>query len=72
MQSILINIQVIISILLMIFILVQNKDGGLSAFMGGSGQTFKTEKRGAEKVLHQLTIALAIAFLLNAFLFVLV
>jgi len=58
---------VVISILLMILILTQNKDGGLSAMMGG-GQSFQSVKRGAEKVIFRATIVLAAAFMVNALL----
>jgi len=51
----------------MIFILVQNKDGGLSAVFGG-GESFKSTKRGAEKFIYNATIVLGILFMLNALL----
>lgn len=52
-------------------VLVQNRDGGLSASMGGS-ESFQTTRRGAEKILHQATIALSVLFLINALAFVLI
>ena len=60
-------IQLVVSVLLTIVILAQNKDGGLSAMMGGN-QSFQSVKRGAEKVIHRATIVLAVIFMLNAFL----
>jgi preprotein translocase subunit SecG len=67
MKDVILIIQVVISILLMILILTQNKDGGLSAMMGG-GQSFQSVKRGAEKVIFRATIVLAAAFMVNALL----
>lgn len=65
MKNILLIVQVIISVLLMILILAQNKDGGLSAVMGG-GQSFRSVKRGAEKIIYRGTVILAILFIANA------
>lgn len=65
MEKILIITQVVISILLAIAILSQNKDGGLSSMMGGGG-SFEATKRGAEKVIYNGTIVLAILFIVNA------
>lgn len=71
MQNLLMISQVIITILLSIVILTQNRSAGLSSTFGGSGG-FYTSKRGAEKVLHNITIGLSILFVANslAFLFV--
>lgn len=69
MQNVLIILQVIISVLLTIFILTQNKDGGLSAVMGG-GESFQSTKRGPEKFIYNATIVLGIAFMVNAVLIV--
>lgn len=71
MQTFLSVTQVVISILLSIAILTQQRGSGLSATFGGSGG-FYTSKRGAEKVLSQATIVLAVLFVANslAFLFV--
>ncbi|MBU0727884.1 preprotein translocase subunit SecG [Patescibacteria group bacterium] len=69
MEKILIIAQVVISILLIIFILTQNKDGGLSAVFGG-GESFQATKRGPEKVIYNATVILGIAFMVNAVLIV--
>ena len=71
MKEIILIIQVIVSILLVILILAQNKDGGLAAVMGG-GQSFQAVKRGAEKVIHRATVFLAFVFIVNALLIVFV
>lgn len=53
--------QVIVSILLTLSILAQNRGTGLSATFGGTGD-FYVEKRGAEKVLYNSTLVLAALF----------
>lgn len=71
MQTVLIVLQVIFSILLSLAILAQQRGTGLSATFGGSGG-FHASKRGAEKFLSSATIVLTVLFLANsiAFLFV--
>ncbi len=71
MQTFLFVTQVVISILLSLVVLTQQRGSGLSATFGGSGG-FHTSKRGAEKVLSQATVVLAVLFVGNsiAFLFV--
>lgn len=63
--------QVIISVLLSLAVLAQNRSAGLSATFGGGGG-FHAGKRGADKVLSQATVVLAVLFALNslAFLFI--
>lgn len=65
MQTILTTIQVVLSLLLSVAILTQQRGTGLSSTFGGSG-TFYTSKRGAEKVLSNATIVLAILFVANS------
>ncbi|MBN2086776.1 preprotein translocase subunit SecG [Candidatus Peregrinibacteria bacterium] len=72
MDKIILIVQVVISILLSIFILMQNKDGGLSAMMGGGSEGFQTTKRGPEKFIYITTIVLATLFILNALLIVII
>ncbi len=57
--------QLIVSVLLIFAILVQNRSSGLSATFGGSG-TIHVKKRGAEKVLFNATIILAILFVASS------
>jgi protein translocase SecG subunit len=67
MKEILIISQIIISILLALAILMQNKGMGLSStFGGGSDSGFYSSKRGVEKLLSQITIVLAFLFVANA------
>lgn len=63
--------QIIISILLIISVLAQQRGSGLSATFGGGGEVF-TGKRGAEKVLFNATIILTVLFLLNSIVFLLI
>jgi len=60
-------LQVVISILLALAILVQNRGSGLGSLAGGSSGGFQSERRGAEKLLHVSTIVLGVAFCANAF-----
>ena len=71
MQTFLLILQVIISILLSLAVLTQQRGTGLSATFGGGGGGFYTSKRGAEKILSTATVVLAILFVVNslAFLF---
>ncbi len=55
-------IQVVISVLLVVGILLQNRGSGLSSAFGGSGEFFQT-KRGIEKGIFIATIVLAVIFL---------
>ena len=52
---------VIIAILITIFVMLQNKGGGLGAAFGGESSFYRT-KRGAEKFLFTGTIVLGVAF----------
>ncbi|MCK4592539.1 preprotein translocase subunit SecG [Candidatus Parcubacteria bacterium] len=60
------TIQIIISVLLIISILLQNRGAGLSETFGGSGNVYQT-KRGFDKFLFIATVVLAILFLGTAF-----
>ena len=59
--SILTIVQIIVSILLIVTVLMQQRGVGLSATFGGEGNMYRT-KRGVEKVLFISTIVLAILF----------
>ncbi len=63
MQNTILTIQVIISILLIVSILLQNRSEGMGVLgVGGSGGSHHT-KRGFEQFLHQASITLSVAFL---------
>ncbi|MFH1509113.1 MAG: preprotein translocase subunit SecG [bacterium] len=55
-------IAIIISVLLIIVIMMQNRSAGLSQTFGGDGGV-QFEKRGAEKWMYYATIILSILFL---------
>lgn len=62
--------QIIISIILVLLILVQNKDEGFTA--QGSSGSFKMTRRGPEKVIFISAGVFGILFLINAILFIFV
>ncbi len=53
--------QVVVSVLLIVAILLQNRGAGLGSAFGGSGGVYLT-KRGLEKKLFIATIVLAVLF----------
>ncbi|MFH0930248.1 MAG: preprotein translocase subunit SecG [Candidatus Moraniibacteriota bacterium] len=61
-QNILIWAQIIVSVLLTVSILLQNRGAGLSASFGGDFGGYYT-KRGMEKFLFGASIAFAVIFL---------
>ncbi len=62
MTTILNYLQLIVSVLLIILILLQQRGSGLGAAFGGGGDVYLT-KRGAEKTIFILTIILSVIFL---------
>ncbi|MFA6897755.1 MAG: preprotein translocase subunit SecG [Patescibacteria group bacterium] len=58
--------QAVISILLIISILLQNRGTGLSETFGGGGNASYQTKRGFDKFLFRASILLAILFLATA------
>lgn len=67
MKNILLIVQIIISVLLIIAILLQNRGQGLSASFGGSGEFYRS-KRGLEKILFWFTITMVGLFLITSLL----
>jgi preprotein translocase subunit SecG len=59
----LIFLNIIISILIVLFILIQGKGAGLGSAWGGGGEFFQT-RRGIEKLTLRITVILIILFLL--------
>ena len=56
--------QILISLVLILVVLLQAKGSGFGAALGGtSGSSFRT-RRGVERTLFQLTIVLAVVFVL--------
>ena len=57
----------IVSVLLVIVILFQNRSGGLGTVFGGSaGGEFYRSKRGLEAILYNATIILGVIFVIIA------
>lgn len=54
--------QIVVTVLLIIFILLQERSSGLSGLLGGSEGGFYQTRRGLEKFIFWGTIFLAIAF----------
>ena len=54
--------QILVSVVLVLIILAQVKEGGSGLF--GSAQSTVRTRRGLEKTLFQLTIALSVVFVL--------
>jgi preprotein translocase subunit SecG len=62
-------VSIIISLGLVVIILLQVKGNGLGGFLGGEvGGGLARTRRGLEKTMFQITIALAVAFLTIAIL----
>ena len=55
--------QIIVSILLAVSVLLQNRAEGLGQMFGGGGEIFRT-KRGLEKFLYYFTIALIVVLVI--------
>ncbi len=57
-------IQIIISAILIVLILLQERSSGLSGVFGGSESEFYAKRRGLEHLIFIATIALVIIFAL--------
>ena len=57
--------QIILSIALILVILIQVRGGGLGGIFGQADTVYRT-RRGVEKTLFQLTIALVVLFIIIA------
>lgn len=60
-QNILTFVLIIADVLLIISILLQQREGGLSTVFGGEGNVYRS-KRGIALGLHYFTIVLAVIF----------
>ena len=65
MQTYLSVAQIVLSIALILIILLQVRGGGLGGIFGQPDAVYRT-KRGVEKTLFQLTIALVVIFIVLA------
>ena len=64
-KSILLVIQLVLSVLLVVLILLQVRGSGLGNIFGGGGGEFYRSKRGIEKFLYRATIFIAVFFVVN-------
>lgn len=62
MKNFLLILNIVLSVLIIVFILIQGKGAGLGSAWGGGGEMFQT-RRGMEKVILRLTTAFIILFL---------
>lgn len=60
-MSLITLLQTVTAILLIFSILLQHRASGLSATFGGAGATY-VQRRGAEKLLYQVSIGLSVVF----------
>ena len=65
MQTYLSIAQIVLSVALILIILLQVRGGGLGGIFGQPDTVYRT-KRGVEKTLFQLTIALVVMFIILA------
>ena len=63
---------IIVSIALIASVLVQSKGVGLGGLTGGDSGGVYTQRRGNEKVMFYITIALSVVFLLLALISVII
>ena len=71
MRTYLVIAEIILAATLILVILMQTKGGGLGGIFGQPTTVFRT-RRGVEKTLFQLTIALAVFFIVTAVLLLLI
>ena len=71
MRNYLIVFQIVVSILLILTVLMQEKGAGLSATFGGGGEFFRS-KRGIDKAMFILTIVLSVLFIGTSLAFIFV
>ena len=65
MQTYLNIAQIVLAVALIVIVLLQVRGGGLGGIFGTPSTVYRT-RRGLEKTLFQLTIALVVVFLVNA------
>lgn len=61
MNNVLLVFNIVISVLIVVFILIQGRGGGLGSAWGGGGETYHT-RRGVEKVTLRATVFLIVLF----------
>lgn len=68
MSNLLSILQIIVSVLLIVFILLQQRGGALGSAFGGSGGGFYGTRRGIQQKIFWATIVLGAAFVVLALL----
>lgn len=58
--------QLILGVLLIVVVLLQQKGSGLGAAFGGGGGGVQSTRRGVDRILHRITIAVSIIFFILA------
>lgn len=71
MKTFLTVFQIVVSALLIITILVQEKGVGLSSTFGGGGEFYRS-RRGIDKILFVVTVVLSVLFMGTAIAFIFV
>jgi protein translocase SecG subunit len=61
-------IQIVLSAVMTILILLQRSDASLGSAFGGTDSTSMYTRRGAEKILFNITIVVSVLFALSALL----
>jgi protein translocase SecG subunit len=61
-KNILVFALIAVDVLLVITVLMQQREGGLSTVFGGEGNVYRS-RRGLAKGIHYLTIVLAVLFI---------
>jgi protein translocase SecG subunit len=61
--------EIVVSVILVVSILLQNRAEGLGKLFGGGGEVFRT-RRGLEKFLYYFTIFLAVCWAVLSYLIV--
>lgn len=70
MKTFLIVLQIIVSVLFILSVMVQQRSSGLSSAFGGSAGSIQSTKRGAEKVVFNTSIILAVLFVIISLAFI--
>lgn len=66
MTNVILIVQIILGILLIVLVSMQSKNLGSGAVFGGGSDSFQTTRRGFEKTLFNLTLAVSIIFFIVA------
>jgi preprotein translocase subunit SecG len=63
-------LQIVVSVLFILTVLIQQRSSGLSSAFGGQAGAIQTTKRGAEKVVFNASVILAILFVVLSLAFI--